>query len=98
MWRLFMMTTTFKKGWAKGIRAIARKTLLGKVWQKGYALPRVKYKNKYKINMFYIYLCVILCVILYVFMCYLCVILVQPFFKRLFSKRLFFATLFPKVC
>ena len=68
MWRLFMMTT-FPKGRTKGIRAIARKTLLGKVWQKRYALARVKYKNKYKINMFYIYLCVILFFIYVLFWC-----------------------------
>ena len=87
MWRLFMMTSPFRKRTAKGIRAIARKTLLEKVWQKGYALPRVKYKNKYKINMF-----------LYLFMCYfifyLCVIL---FFIYLLFMC-YFATLFPKVC
>lgn len=67
MWRLFMMTTTFKKSWAKGIRATARKTLLGKVWQNGYALSRVKYKNKYKIIILYLFMCY--------FYIYLCIIL-----------------------
>lgn len=86
MWRLFMMTTTFKKSWAKGIRATARKTLLGKVWQKGYALSRVKYKNKYKIIiLFYIYLCVILFFI-YVLFCHTfpkSVFLTKPLKSRL---------------